>query len=170
MIRRDITTRPKDAPERAVLGHTEAAAAAIICILLLAASLDHLVSMVRQMRYTDPIWIGFWGILSLALLVLLARAVLGATVVRRHDGQLTISVSVGPLVLWDVKSVPLTELEHLVIEKRVHGYKGKKMHRYVILYGRAGTQRELLGFLSRENARLLVTGVLRGLFDKEPII
>lgn len=171
LMSENYATPPREGVERAVLKHTEAIPAAIICALLLALSVRELVSVIRAQSGADLISLDlFWGICSIALLVFLARAVMGTTVVRKHNGQLTISVSVGPLALWNVKSVPLAELENMVIQERTYGYIGKKMHRYVMLYGRDGTQEELLKFLSRGNVLLLVHGVLREFFAEEPVI
>jgi hypothetical protein len=70
-------------------------------------------------------------------------------------------LAVGGVVLWEVKSVPLADLNDVVIRERIYGYKGKRIHRYEVVFGRAGDKRELLGFLTKENASRLANGVLR---------
>ena len=98
----------------------------------------------------------FWGIVCLVVLACLVRVLAGIMVARKAGGELIISVSLGPIALWRVRSVLLADLTKVAVSERIHRFRGRKIYRYTILYEYAGAQTELLGDLSRENAELLV--------------
>lgn len=143
--------------EKLVLRHPERIPAAVIYAGLLALAGKHLLYWIRAQDVSDvmPI-ILFWGVVCLAVLACLVRATAGIMVARKAGGELIISVSLGPIPLWRVRSVLLADLAKVAVSERIRRFRGKKIHRYTILYEYAGAQTELLGDLSRENAELLV--------------
>jgi hypothetical protein len=143
--------------EKLVLRNPENIAAAIIYASLLAFAGKHLVSWMRARDASDvmPV-ILFWGIAALLMLACLVRAVAGGMVARKSDGQVTISLSLGPIALWRIRSVVLDDLASIAVCEHVRRFRGNKIRRYTIVYQYAGAQMELLGGLSRQSASLLV--------------
>jgi hypothetical protein len=159
---------PSREVDETVLSHPERIQAAIICALVLAIMVKFLVSMVREHAIFDVIYlVVVWGIVFLAITSIFLWCVAGTTVVRKQAGRLTMSLAMGRLVIREVRSVPLTDLKDVVIRERVYGYKGKKIPRYEVVFGRSEGKRELLGFLTRENADLLANGVLHEFLSNE---
>lgn len=143
--------------EKLVLRHPERIPAAVIYAGLLALAGKHLLSWIHAQDASDVIpVILFWGIVCLVVLACLVRNLAGIMVARKVGGELIISVSLGPIPLWRVRSVLLADLAKVAVSERVHRVRGGKIYRYTILYEYGGAQTELLGDLSRENAELLV--------------
>lgn len=145
------------AAEKIVLRHPEGNWAAVIGAGLLALLGKHLFPLIGKDDVSDVMpLILFWGIGFLVILAFLVRALAGTLVVRKRDGQLTISMSIGPVPIWKVRSAMLADLGKVAVRDHIYGYRGKKIHRYKIVYEHAGAQWELLDHLSRESATLLV--------------
>lgn len=148
--------------EKAVLRHPEGIQPAIICAVVLALMVEFLVSTLREHHISEVVsLVVLWGVVFVAITAALVWSVAGSTVVQKQFGRLTMSLALGGALLWEVKSVPLTDLSNVVVRERVYGYKGKRIDRYEVVFGRAGEERELMGFLTKRNAELLVNGVLR---------
>jgi hypothetical protein len=143
--------------EKLVLRDPENIAGAITYATLLAFAGKHLVSWMRAQDASDvmPV-ILFWGFAALLILACLVRAVAGGMVARKSDGQVTISLSLGPIALWRIRSVVLDDLANVAVYEHVRSFRGNKIRRYTIVYEYAGAQMELLRGLPRQSARLLV--------------
>lgn len=153
--------------EKAVLRHPEGIPGAIICAVLLVIMARLLVSITNGHRSADVVYLLFlWVIGVLAILVFFLWSIAGVTIVQKRSERLTMSLALGPL-RWEIRSVFLADLKSVVARERVYGNKGTKIPRYEILYGKPGAQKELIGFLTKENAALLVHGILREFLDRQ---
>jgi len=154
-------TSPQEV-EKTVLRHPEGIQPGIICAVVLALMVEFLVSTLREHHISEVVsLVALWGIVFVAISAVLVWSVAGTTIVQKRLGRLTMSLALWGVLLWEVKSVPLTDLSNVVVRERVYGYKGKRIPRYEVVFGRAGEERELMGFLTKRNADLLVNGVLR---------
>ena len=115
----------------------------------------------------DVALIVLWGGVFLAIASLFVWSAVGTTIVRKQSGRLTMSLALCGLVIWEVRSASLKDVNNVLIRERVYGYKGKRIHRYEVVFGPTGQQRELLGFLTRNNAKVLANGVLREFLSNE---
>jgi hypothetical protein len=163
-----IPTPPIAGIEETVLWHPERIDIAIVCAVLLAAMVKFLISYMREHNISDVAYIVvFWGIGFLAILSVLIWSVAVSTVVRKQSEDLTISFALGRLVRWEVQSVFLKDLKDVVARERAYSFKGRRKHRYEILFGPAKAKSELLGLLTRKHVERLASGVLRGILRIE---
>lgn len=162
------TKLPPQDVEKAVLRHPEAIQTAIICGIGLIVMVRILVGFLQRHDYFDAVYIiVLWIVAFLAVASLFAWSIAGSTVVKKSLGRLTISLAVGGLVIWEVGSVSLADLTDVFVRERTYGYKGKRIHRFQVMFGKTGHEKELLGFLNKENSQLLVSGILKE-FLKQP--
>jgi hypothetical protein len=153
--------------EETVLRHPEGIAPAIMSAIALAVMVRFLISMIWEHPIVDISLLVLWGIVFLAIASIFAWSVAGTTVVRTQSGRLTMTLALCGRDIWEVRSVSLKDVKNVVIRERVYGYKGKRIHRYEVVFGQTGEQRELLGFLTRNNALVLANGVLREFLTTE---
>jgi hypothetical protein len=106
-----------------------------------------------------------WSVGFAFLLFALCWSIAGRTIVARHGDQLTIRSAIATFGITKGKSISLAEAKNLTVERKVYGYKGKKIPRYAITYEQSGKRKELLGFLTRDHIELLLNGALRGIVD-----